>query len=282
LSFLTHIFDHISVRARLLHAAGAHVAADPPADGGDARLYLIQCGPVHIAGVGRTVTTVIGPGVLLVPRPSSRPLSVTVAPQARVGCVSLRLGRTADVALGDALPAAIGVEAVELPATAELLQAFFDEVAGAGAGQQAVLDRLVELLLMQVLRHCLDRGLIRGGTLAGLADRRLAPVLAALHRQPARPWTLVEMAAMANMSRSRFALRFHRVVGTTPAAYLAEQRICTAQGLLKARRPMKCVADEVGYGSTSAFIRAFTRRVGCPPTAWLRGRRDCAGSTTAG
>lgn len=161
-------------------------------------------------------------------------------------------------------------ELAALPSGTALLQLLADEVAAADPGRQATLDRVAELLTIHVVRYALGRGLVRGGTLAALADPRLARVLAALHQRPARAWTLAEMAALANMSRSRFALRFRSITGTTPADYLVAARIASAQELLRARRPMKCVAGDVGYGSASGFTRAFTRRVGCSPGEWLK------------
>jgi AraC-like DNA-binding protein len=78
------------------------------------------------------------------------------------------------------------------------------------------------------------------------------------------------MAAAAGMSRARFAVHFRAVTGDTPADYLASWRITLAQGMLRAGRPLKHVAVEVGYGSASALTRAFIRKIGQAPTHWLR------------
>ena len=72
------------------------------------------------------------------------------------------------------------------------------------------------------------------------------------------------------MSRARFAARFREVTGQTPADYLAAWRITVAQDLLKSGRAPKQVAVECGYGSSSAFTRAFMRRVCVPPSQWLK------------
>ena len=116
----------------------------------------------------------------------------------------------------------------------------------------------------------MDRGLTQGGTLAGLADARLTKALVALHEDPTRAWDLADMAALAGMSRARFAMHFREITGDTPADYLATWRITLAQGMLRAGRPLKHVAIEVGYGSSSALTRAFIRKIGQPPTYWLR------------
>lgn len=82
------------------------------------------------------------------------------------------------------------------------------------------------------------------------------------------------MAALAGMSRARFAVRFKEVAGVTPADYLASWRVMTTQGLLKKGRLLKHVADNVGYGSASALARAFVRKLGCSPTAWLKAEQS--------
>jgi AraC-like DNA-binding protein len=94
-------------------------------------------------------------------------------------------------------------------------------------------------------------------------------VLQALHERPAQPWTLQQMAALAALSRARFAKRFHVVMGLAPMDYLTAYRIALAQGLLRQGRAPKAVAQAAGYASTAAFGRAFVRRVGMTPTAWM-------------
>ena len=79
------------------------------------------------------------------------------------------------------------------------------------------------------------------------------------------------MAREAGMPRARFAARFHTVVGQTPADYLAAWRVGWGQRLLRKGEPLGRVAEAVGYGSASAFTRAFTRHLGVAPGAWLRG-----------
>jgi AraC-like DNA-binding protein len=107
--------------------------------------------------------------------------------------------------------------------------------------------------------------------MAGLAHPRLSKVLHAVHEHPEQAWTLESMADHAGMSRARFALLFRQITGDTPADYVSSWRITTAQRLLRSGRGLKHVVDEVGYTSASAFTRAFTRKVGQPPGAWLKG-----------
>ena len=81
------------------------------------------------------------------------------------------------------------------------------------------------------------------------------------------------LADVAGMSRARFAAHFMAVVGTSPGDHLTGWRIGLAQALLARGRPVKTIADEVGYSSANALARAFTQRLGLSPTAWLAARR---------
>lgn len=118
--------------------------------------------------------------------------------------------------------------------------------------------------------------------LAGLADPRLAKALTAMFDDPTHPWGLSEMAGRAGMSRARFAVHFREVTGDTPADFLASWRITLAQDLLRSGRPLKHVAQEVGYGSASALTRAFVRKIGQPPSRWMRNDEESAEVARAG
>lgn len=176
--------------------------------------------------------------------------------------------------ISDSLPNVVLVALAALPGVETLLSLMFDEAFTEQCGSQAALDRLCEVLMIRLLRHCIDQGLTQSGTLAGLADSRLAKALTALHADPARNWGLTEMADLAGMSRARFAARFREVTGETPVNYLASGRIMAAQRMLKQGMLLKHIAYDVGYGSASALTRVFVRKLGCSPAAWLKGQQQ--------
>ena len=148
-------------------------------------------------------------------------------------------------------------------------------------GRQAVLDRLIEVVLIQVLRDLMDQRRLHVGLLAGLADPRLAKAINAMHAEPARNWSLEDLAATAGMSRARFAARFRDIVGMTPGSYLGEWRLGVAQSLLRQGKPVQLVSDLVGYGSASALSRAFRAQIGVSPTQWLKQYRAEHSSLTS-
>lgn len=234
-------------------------------------LHIIEQGPVDLAEPNGSVRRIEQPTLLFMPRPERHRLIADEALGAKVLCATVQFGGGNNNPISDSLPALVAVGLEELDGALPVLGLVGREAFGSEPGAQAAVDRLCELLIIQLLRHCLLQGLTTGGTLAGLSDPRLAKALAAMHREPTRVWELADMAAEAGLSRARFAARFREVTGQTPADYLAGWRIMIAQHQLRSGRAMKQVSAESGYGSSSAFIRAFVRKVGVPPTQWLRG-----------
>lgn len=137
-------------------------------------------------------------------------------------------------------------------------------------GRDMVLERLVEILLVEALRTTQRDG-APPGLLRGLSDRKLAEAMRRMHADPARPWTVEQLARDAAMSRSAFFERFTGAVGVPPMEYLLAWRITLAKDLLRRRDiPLAEVAERVGYGSASTFSTAFSRHVGQPPGRYAR------------
>ena len=137
-------------------------------------------------------------------------------------------------------------------------------------GGALVAGHLAHMVLVQALRRHLDedaRGPQGGvGWLFALADRRLAAALAALHANPGRRWTLQDLAGLAGMSRSTFALRFREAVGEPPMDYLARWRMAlAADRLARTSESVAAVAWSLGYASETAFGTAFKRIMGHSP-----------------
>jgi AraC-like DNA-binding protein len=139
-------------------------------------------------------------------------------------------------------------------------------------GGAGVLAKLAEVLFIEVLRMYMnEQHEGRTGWLAGVSDRIVGGALAALHKEPARPWTLEELAREANTSRSVLAERFHGLVGSTPMQYLTQWRMLLAANLLtRSNTPLARIAEDVGYQTDTAFSRAFRREFGAPPAAWRK------------
>ena len=145
-------------------------------------------------------------------------------------------------------------------------------------GARLMLERLNEIVFVESLREYMARNEIPGaGWLAGVKDRHVGRVLELMHADPARGWTVPELARAAGISRSVLTERFGRLVGHSPIEYLKVWRLHLAASLLRdGERKLRDVAEAVGYESEAAFSKAFRRTFGAPPGAWRRGSREAA------
>lgn len=136
-----------------------------------------------------------------------------------------------------------------------------------GPGSEFIIIRLVELLLVELLRSkTLQADQQSGGLLAGLANPLTARALSAMHKDVAYAWTVAGLAKLCNVSRSTFATSFRSVVGVGPIEYLQHWRMALAKDALRAgKQSVGDIAFAIGFQSQSAFSTAFTRAVGCAP-----------------
>jgi len=150
-------------------------------------------------------------------------------------------------------------------------------------GGESVLGRLSELMFLHVVRRYLE-GLPADQTdwLSGLRDEPIGRALAALHRNPARAWTLQALAREAGISRSVLAERFMQFVGHPPIEYLTSWRMQLAANQLRSSTESVAeIANRVGYESEAAFSRAFKKAVGAPPSEWRKTSQAPAAGSAA-
>ncbi|BCJ32137.1 AraC family transcriptional regulator [Actinocatenispora sera] len=170
------------------------------------------------------------------------------------------------------LPAGPGRSA-DLRAAVELLGA---ELHADRPGRQAVVTGLLDLLLVYLLRAGLDGA---GGWRRALWDAPVAAALEAMHTDPARPWRIEQLAALAGLSRATLVRRFARSVGQPPMSYLTRWRMTLAARLLRdTELPLSVVAARVGYASPFAFSHVFKRRLGLAPGQYRSRQRPDPGA----
>lgn len=148
-------------------------------------------------------------------------------------------------------------------------------------GRAAVLAKLSEALFLEALsRYMDDLPPEQTGWLVAARDDVAGTALAHLHRDPARPWTLADLARESGTSRTVLTERFTHLLGESPLVYLARWRLQLAARLLETTDgKVLRVASEVGYESEAAFNRAFKRWFGVPPARYRRLRRNERAST---
>jgi AraC-like DNA-binding protein len=134
-------------------------------------------------------------------------------------------------------------------------------------GQEAVLDRLLDLLVIAVLRAWFARPDAGApGWYRAYGDPVVGQALRLIHHQPAEPWSVATLADAAGVSRATLARRFTDLVGEPPMAFLTGWRIALAADLLlEPGATIGSVAAQVGYGSPFALSAAFTRVRGVGP-----------------
>ncbi|WP_160287425.1 AraC family transcriptional regulator [Pseudomonas knackmussii] len=266
-TLLTHFSAHAST-----YFSGAFCATERfPASEGRGHVHLLRKGRVSFRTEDGQRIRVEEPSLLLVPRPYGHELQADEADGAELVCASLAFDGGMDNPLTRALPSYSLVPLSQLPSLAGNLDWLFAEAFGAECGRDAILNRLFELMLIQLLRHLMATSGLSAGMLAGLAEPRLARALTLMHDEPARSWSVEELAQACHMSRASFAALFRKVIGATPADYLVGWRVSLAQKRLREGRPVALIADETGYESPSALARAFRRKVGASPREWLQG-----------
>ncbi len=141
-----------------------------------------------------------------------------------------------------------------------------EELDGTGPGASVTVDRLVELVFHQLLKQHLRRAPEVSGFFRAMREPRLARALCLMHRHLDAPWSLARLAQRAGASRATLARHFKETLGVAPMDYLTLWRLERSRELLlNSRHSLDRVAQEVGYGSSQAFARAFRRRYGHPP-----------------
>lgn len=162
------------------------------------------------------------------------------------------------------------------PRFATLLQLVREEARASRPGRELILTRLLEVVLLEAFRATPSNEMASPGLIRGLADEHLAVALRRMHEEPARDWSVTQLAREAALSRSAFFERFQREVGSTPMGYLSGWRMALARELLSREEELTMaeVAERVGYSSASTFSVAFTRQVGEPPSHYARAHRS--------
>jgi AraC-like DNA-binding protein len=136
-------------------------------------------------------------------------------------------------------------------------------------GQQTVLDRLLDVLLVLALRSDFRASATAPRWYRASTDARLRTALQAMHEDASHRWTVPELAAISGLSRAAFARTFRDTLGQAPLQYLTDWRMTLARDHLRANElNLASIATAVGYSSPYAFAAAFRRHHGTPPGAW--------------
>jgi AraC-like DNA-binding protein len=273
---LQALLAHFAVHARTFQAGTLCGINALDGSGADGQLHLIRSGEVEVRHAGGTPLHVREPSLLLYPRPMAHRFITDAERGADFVCANLSFEGGAANPIASALPAVVCMPLKQLQGSEAVLELLFIEAVAQYCGRQAMLDRLFEVVLIQVLRQLMEQGQTQVGMLAGLAHRQLRLAIVKMHEEPQKEWSLEDLAAVSGMSRSAFASGFRDAVGLTPGAYLQRWRVGLAQKSLLKGKSLKLIAQDVGYGSEAALSRAFKAQSGKSPREWRTGQRESA------
>lgn len=151
------------------------------------------------------------------------------------------------------------------------------EAANLKPGANAIIDRLSEIILIQVIRATLDASKEPIPFLSVFADPRINRALSAVHAEPANDWSVKNLGELVNMSRSSFSNRFTELVNMTPMQYVIFVRLQKATRLLiESSTALTLVCESIGYQSEAAFSQAFKKQYGMRPGEFRRAHSQVA------
>lgn len=236
----------------------------------EGHIHLLRSGTLSIVGLNKQKIVLDKPSLIFLPRPLKHGLQAREVDNAELICATLSYGSSTSSLLADTLPDLLILPLEQSP----FLQTNIDWIIQEAGeeeqqGRQAVMNRLMEIFIINMIRSLLNKGELAQGMLSGLMHPQLKKVLQKLHNAPEESWTLEIMAENAAMSRSKFAEEFKKVIGQTPNEYLVNWRVGVAQTLLKQGKSVSIVANSVGYETASALARVFRKTCGLSPKEWL-------------
>lgn len=148
-------------------------------------------------------------------------------------------------------------------------QIILDETRSERPGANVMVSRLLDLMLVQILRRWAKEAETAPGWLASATDERISRATTAIHENVAHNWDIEALAHLCGMSRSSFVAQFEKVMKQAPGAYLRELRLAKAAQLLRySGATIETISEQVGYKSKEAFSRAFRKRFETSPSAW--------------
>lgn len=267
---LAALFAHFAVSARTFHSGALCGVNSLGSEEGVGQLHLVKDGWIEAFHGSDDPVRIDQPSLLLYPRALRRRFRTDATTGADLVCADLLFEAGLANPIVAALPDFVFLPLARLPDSEPVISLLFREASGNRCGRQKMLDRLFEVLLVQVLRELMEQRQFSSGLLAGMSHPKLRLVLVAMHEHPERPWALEDLAAVAGMSRTVLSNRFRDTVGVTPGQYLLGWRMGLAQKLIREGIALRNVADRVGYADEATLSRVFKSHFGQSPRVWKK------------
>lgn len=268
---LSEVFERLSISAQVFYSGSiCGLASFDEPEQNKGYIHVLRSGRLEVqcGNSQQEIHIVDEPSVIFHPRPIKHRLVTEKDQDVELVCATIQIGEGPSNPLANALANSVIVPFSASEMLVKTTEWLFDEAFNTRQARQPLIDRLSEILVLQLLRVVMEDQTALQGLLNGLVHPQLGPLIQEIHRQPEHDWNLDRMAQRAAMSRSKFAQSFKEVVGQTPADYLMDWRISLAQSFLRRGRPVNWVANKVGYQNGSALARAFRKKLAISPKDW--------------
>ena len=269
---LQQLINHFSVDSEVIFHGdfcGDKTFNDNTAIDNHGFLHFLRSGKLTVRSTTGHIMTFDQPTIIVLPAVTEHKIIASETDNADLFCATLKFKGIEHQQLVAILPRLLCLS-LDSVAMKNTVQWIFSEMDATGLGKTTIMNKLCDILLIQMFRQLAESGMVLQGMLAGLSHPALAKTLVMLHESPQQAWTVEMMAKHAAMSRSKFAALFRETIGQTPNDFLTDLRISHAQQLLQQDKSVAIVANSVGYEHGSALARVFRKKTGLSPRQWLQ------------
>ncbi len=266
---LSYILDQLNVNAGVFFR-GQLCGLASFEEEGTGYIHVLRSGVLDIMEGNREKITLTEPTMVFSVRSQPHQLFGANKEGAEIICASIKFQTGSRNPVLGALPPTVVLPLSSVQGLGSFVDVLFAEAEAAQEGRDAVMNRLVEVIFVNVLRHIVSEGETPKGMLSALADRQLSKVLNRIDSNLNGDLSVEKLAEVAMMSRSTFIQHFKNVLGLAPGEYVQNARISAAKKLILKDKPMSIICFEVGYEDASGFSRAFKKNTGMTPREWKK------------
>lgn len=266
---LSYILDQLNVNAGVFFR-GQLCGLASFEEEGTGYIHVLRSGVLDITTANREKITLREPTMIFSVRSEPHQLFGGNRTGAEMICASIKFQTGSRNPVVEALPSSVVLPLSSVQGLGSFVDVLFTEAEEAQEGRDAVMNRLVEVIFVNVLRHIVSEGDTSKGVLSALADKQLSKVLSWIDRNLNGDLSVERLAEIAMMSRSTFIQHFKNVLGLAPGEYVQNARISAAKKLILKEKPMSIICFEVGYEDASGFSRAFKKNTGMTPREWKK------------
>ncbi|TYC62456.1 AraC family transcriptional regulator [Marinobacter sp. BW6] len=266
---LSYILDQLNVNAGVFFR-GQLCGLASFEEEGTGYIHVLRSGELDITTANREKITLKEPTMIFSVRSEPHQLFGGNREGAEMICASIKFQTGSRNPVVEALPSSVVLPLSSVQGLGSFVDVLFTEAEEAQEGRDAVMNRLVEVIFVNVLRHIVSEGDTSKGVLSALADKQLSKVLSWIDRNLNGDLSVERLAEIAMMSRSTFIQHFKNVLGLAPGEYVQNARISAAKKLILRDKPMSIICFEVGYEDASGFSRAFKKNTGMTPREWKK------------